>query len=436
MTHRRIVVLGAGQAGASLAAKLRAEGHDGPLALVGEEPALPYQRPPLSKKYLLGEMPKARLQLRPESFWAERDVEMRTGVRAEAIDLEARTVTLAGGEALAWDGLALTLGARPRRLPEAIGGALPGVHHVRDLADVDGMAPAFEPEARLLVVGGGYIGLELGSVWLRLGAKVTVVEMLDEILPNTDQELAVALRKSLEKQGMEILTGTKVTGFDKQKSGLSVKVEGERDEPIACDRVLVAVGRKPCVEGLNLDEAGIDRNKQGQIEVDENYATSKAGVYAIGDLIHGPMLAHKAMDEGVVFVERLAGRESLVDYGLIPGVIYTMPEVASVGATEEELKENDIDYETGKFPFMANGRAKCMDETEGMVKILADPASGHLLGVHILGPKASELIAEAAAVMAFGGSIEDVELIMHPHPTLNEAFKEAALATMGRALHA
>ncbi|HKL25933.1 MAG TPA: dihydrolipoyl dehydrogenase [Desulfuromonadales bacterium] len=304
------------------------------------------------------------------------------------------------------------------------------IGHARDALEYQ------EVPEHLLVVGGGYIGLELGSVWLRLGAKVTVVEMLDEILPNTDQELAVELRKSLEKQGMTILTGTKVTGFDKQKSGLSVKVEGERDEPIACDRVLVAVGRKPCVEGLNLDEAGIDRNKQGQIEVDENYATSKAGVYAIGDLIHGPMLAHKAMDEGVVFVERLAGRESLVDYGLIPGVIYTMPEVASVGATEEELKENDIDYETGKFPFMANGRAKCMDETEGMVKILADPASGHLLGVHILGPKASELIAEAAAVMAFGGSIEDVELIMHPHPTLNEAFKEAALATMGRALHA
>lgn len=288
----------------------------------------------------------------------------------------------------------------------------------------------------LLVVGGGYIGLELGSVWLRLGAKVTVVEMLDEILPNTDQELAVALRKSLEKQGMEILTGTKVTGVEKKKTGLSVQVEGQRDEPIECDRILVAVGRKPCTKGLGLEEAGIERNDQGQIEVDQDYATSKSGVYAIGDLIHGPMLAHKAMDEGVVFVERQAGRESVVDYGLIPGVIYTMPEVASVGATEEELKENEVAYEVGKFPFMANGRAKCMDETEGMIKILAAPDSGHILGVHILGPKASELIAEAAAIMAFGGSIEDVELIMHPHPTLNEAFKEAALATAGRALHA
>lgn len=287
----------------------------------------------------------------------------------------------------------------------------------------------------LVVIGGGYIGLELGSVWLRLGAKVTVVEMLEQILPTTDVEVAVQLRKSLEKQGMTILTGTKVAEVVTDEN-LIVKIEGEHNDDIPCDRVLVAVGRKPCTDDLDLESAGVKLNAQQQIEVDENYATSKPGVYAIGDLIHGPMLAHKAMDEGVVFVERLLGRQSEVDYELIPGIMYTMPELAAVGATEEQLKQRDITYNVGKFPFMASGRARCMDEPEGMVKVLAEPDSGHILGVHIMGAKASELIAEAVSIMAFGGSVEDVELIMHPHPTLSEAFKEAALATAGKAIHA
>ncbi|MCK4536214.1 MAG: dihydrolipoyl dehydrogenase [Desulfuromonadales bacterium] len=292
-----------------------------------------------------------------------------------------------------------------------------------------------EVPEHLVVVGGGYIGLELGSVWMRLGAKVTVVEMLEQILPTTDVEVAVQLRRSLEKQGMTILTGTKVAGVTKGDT-LTVKLEGQKDGEISCDRVLVATGRRPCIEGLDLEQAGITLNELKQIDVDQNYATSKPGVYAIGDLIHGPMLAHKAMDEGVVFVERLLGRQSEIDYDLIPGIMYTMPELAAIGATEEQLKERGIAYNVGKFPFMANGRARCMDEPEGMVKVLAAPDSGHILGVHIMGPKASELIAEAVSIMAFGGSIEDVELIMHPHPTLSEAFKEAALAAAGKAVHA
>lgn len=292
-----------------------------------------------------------------------------------------------------------------------------------------------EVPEHLVVLGGGYIGLELGSVWMRLGAKVTVVEMLEQILPNTDLEIAIQLRRSLEKQGMTILTGTKVTAASTADK-VTVSLEGDNPGELVCDKLLVAAGRRPATAGLGLEDAGIQFTEQKQIAVDENYATSKAGVYAIGDLVAGPMLAHKAMDEGVAFVERLVGRMSEVDYDLVPGIMYTMPELAAVGATEEQLKERGVAYNAGKFPFMASGRARCMDEPEGMVKVLAAPDSGHILGVHIMGPKASELIAEAVSIMAFGGSIEDVELIMHPHPTLSEAFKEAALAAAGKAVHA
>jgi len=288
----------------------------------------------------------------------------------------------------------------------------------------------------LVVVGGGYIGLELGSVWLRLGSKVTVVEMLDQLLPNTDQEVAKVLIKSLEKQGMTIHAGTKVAAVEKTTDRLSVKLTGQVDATLACDKLLVAAGRRPNTEGLGLDEAGVKLDESGRILVDENYRTSAANVYAIGDLIHGPMLAHKAMDEGTVCVERIAGELPEVDYALIPGVVYTMPEVAAVGATEEQLKAAGTEYATGKFPFMASGRAKALDETEGFVKVLAKPDSGRILGVHIIGPRASELIAEAAGIMAFGGSIEDVALIMHAHPTLSEAFREAALGAAGKAVHA
>jgi dihydrolipoamide dehydrogenase len=286
----------------------------------------------------------------------------------------------------------------------------------------------------LVVVGGGYIGLELGSVWLRLGAKVTVVEMLDTLLPSTDQEVAKTLVKSLEKQGMTILPGTRVTGAEKSPAGLSLTLEGKYPQTLACDRLLVAAGRRACTEELALDAVDI-RLEQGRIPVDANYQTVCANVYAIGDLIHGPMLAHKAMDEAVVCVERLHGDLPEVDYQLIPGVVYTQPEAASVGRTEEQLKSADIAYAIGRFPFMASGRAKALDETEGFVKVLAAPESGRILGVHILGPRASELIAEAVSIMAFGGSIEDVAAIMHAHPTLAEAFREAALGAGGKAVH-
>jgi len=288
----------------------------------------------------------------------------------------------------------------------------------------------------LVVIGGGYIGLELGSVWLRLGAKVTVVEMLEKMLPGTDQEVTEALLKSLQKQGMVIHAGTKVVGIAKDKSHVTLKLEGKVDQTLTCDRVLVAAGRKPCTDGLGIEEAGIKLDETGRIIVDDNYQTSTANIYAIGDLIHGPMLAHKAMDEGVVLAEQLAGESCVVDYNLIPGVVYTHPEAASIGPTETQLKEAGTSYKVGRFPFMASGRARAMDNVDGFVKVLANPDSGRILGVHILGPCASELISEAVTVMSFGGSIEDVALTMHAHPTLSEVFKEAALGAFGKAVHA
>jgi dihydrolipoamide dehydrogenase len=288
----------------------------------------------------------------------------------------------------------------------------------------------------LVVIGGGYIGLELGSVWLRLGAKVTVVEMLEQMLPSTDQELTAALLKSLQKQGMTIHAGTRVAGMERTKQGVELRLEGKVTETLSCDKVLVAAGRKPCLEGLGLDEAGVKLDETKRIVVDADYQTSTPNIYAIGDLIQGPMLAHKAMDEGVVFVERMAGEHPVVDYNLIPGVVYTHPEVASIGNTEEQLKAQGIPYKVGRFPFMASGRARAMDNVDGFVKVLAKPESGRLLGVHIIGPCASELISEAVTIMSFDGSIEDVALTMHAHPTLSEAFKEAALGAFGKAVHA
>ena len=288
----------------------------------------------------------------------------------------------------------------------------------------------------MVVIGGGYIGLELGSVWLRLGAKVTVVEMLEQMIPSTDQEVTKTLLKSLEKQGMTIHTGTKVASMEQGDQGVTLTLEGKVNDTISCDKVLVAAGRKPCTEGLGLEEAGVKLDDTGRISVDAHYQTSVPGIYAIGDLIHGPMLAHKAMDEGVALAEQLAGEHTVVDYNLIPGVVYTHPEAASIGPTEEQLKDAGTPYKVGKFPFMASGRARAMNNVEGFVKVLANPESGRILGVHIIGPFASELISEAVTVMSFDGSVEDIALTMHAHPTLSESFKEAALGAFGKAVHA
>ncbi len=291
---------------------------------------------------------------------------------------------------------------------------------------------------KLLVIGAGVIGLELGSVWRRLGTEVLVVEYLDRILPGMDGDVAKSFQRMLEKQGLKFKLSSKVTAVENTPKGMNVKVEpasGGSAEMISADVVLVAVGRVPYTEGLGLAEAGIAVDAKKRIVVDGHYQTNVTGVYAIGDVIAGPMLAHKAEDEGVALAEMLTGQAGHVNYNVIPNVIYTAPEVASVGKSEEELKTEGIAYSSGKFPFTANGRAKVNRSTDGFVKILADAKTDQILGVHIIGPHAGEIIAEAAVIMEFGGSAEDLARTCHAHPTLTEAVKEAAMAVAKRAIH-
>jgi dihydrolipoamide dehydrogenase len=292
---------------------------------------------------------------------------------------------------------------------------------------------------KLLVVGAGIIGLELGSVWRRLGAQVTIVEFLDHILPGIDGEVARQFHRLLQKQGIAFKLSSKVTGVDTSGKTLNVKVEpavgGGAAETIEADVVLVAIGRVPFTEGLGLEAAGVAKDNRGRVIVDPHFQTNVAGIYAIGDVIAGPMLAHKAEDEGVAAAEVIAGQAGHVNYEVIPNVVYTSPEIASVGKTEEELKAAGIAYQVGKFPFSANARARANLATDGFVKILADAKTDRVLGVHILGPDAEAMIAEAAIAMEFGASSEDIARTCHAHPTLSEAVKEAALAVAKRAIN-
>jgi dihydrolipoyl dehydrogenase len=291
---------------------------------------------------------------------------------------------------------------------------------------------------KLLIVGAGVIGLELGSVWHRLGAEVVVVEFLDRILPGMDGEIAKQFQRILEKQGFAFKLGAKVTGIDTSGNRLAAKVEpaaGGAAETLEADVVLVCIGRVPYTEGLGLKEAGVALDNRGRVQIDSHFATSVKGVYAIGDVVAGPMLAHKAEDEGVAVAEILAGQAGHVNYDVIPGVVYTTPEVSSVGKTEEELKQAGVAYTVGKFPFTANGRSKVNQTTEGFVKVLADAKTDRVLGVHIIGREAGEMIHEAAVLMEFGGAAEDLARTCHAHPTRSEAIKEAALAVGKRAIH-
>lgn len=290
----------------------------------------------------------------------------------------------------------------------------------------------------LLIVGAGIIGLELGSVWARLGAEVTVVEFLDRITPGVDEEVAKQFQRILQKQGFKFLLGKKVTEVKPLKASVKVTIEPAQSEgeaeTLSVDKVLVSIGRRPYTEGLGLESVGVQLDVAGRIETN-GFKTNVDGIYAIGDVISGPMLAHKAEDEGIAVAEMLAGKSGHVNYDVIPGVIYTAPEVAWVGLNEEELTQRGIDYRIGKFPFMANGRAKVNNTTDGFVKILADTKTDLILGVHIVGPEAGNMIAEAAVAMEFGGSAEDLARTCHAHPTLTEAVKEAALAVEDRAIH-
>ena len=290
----------------------------------------------------------------------------------------------------------------------------------------------------LVVIGGGYIGLELGSVWHRLGAEVTVVEYLDKLVPGMDGEIGKTFERVLSKQGLKFKLSTKVTAATTTDSGVDLTVEpakGGAPETLQADVVLVSIGRRPYTANLGLQEAGVALDERGFVKIDPHYRTNVDGIYAIGDVITGPMLAHKAEEEGMAVAELIAGQDGHVNYGVIPGVVYTWPEVASIGATEEMLKKDGISYNAGRFPFTANGRARAMGATDGFVKILADKTTDRILGAHIIGPDAGTLVAEIATAMEFGASSEDVARICHAHPSLSEAVKEAALAVEGRAIH-
>ena len=290
----------------------------------------------------------------------------------------------------------------------------------------------------LAVIGGGYIGLEMGSVWRRLGAEVTVIEFLDRIVPGMDGEIGKQFQRTLSRQGFKFRLGTKVTAAKKTNKAVTLTLEpatGGDPETLDADVVLVAIGRRPFTDGLGLDEVGVDRDEAGRVRTNGRFETSVPGIYAIGDVIAGPMLAHKAEEEGVALAEMLAGQAGHVNYETVPGIVYTWPEVASVGRTEEQLKAEGVEYKSGKFPFMANSRARTNADTDGFVKILADARTDRVLGVHIIGPDAGTMIHEGVMAMEFGGSAEDIARAFHGHPTLNEAVKEAALAVDGRAIH-
>ncbi len=317
--------------------------------------------------------------------------------------------------------------------------SLPGIEiNEKNIVSSTGALSFEKVPSKLAVIGGGYIGLEMGSVWSRLGSEVTVIEYLDYITPGMDREISNEFQKILSKQGIKFKMGSKVETVEDQ--GKSVKiiytnVKNSKKEILEVEKVLLSVGRKPYTEGLNLSKVGIKKDSKGRIEVNNKLQTSVKNIYAIGDVIKGPMLAHKAEEEGIAVAEILAGQAGHVNYDVIPGVIYTSPEVATVGKTEEQLKEENKSYKTGKFPFLANSRAKVNNETEGFVKILADSKTDKVLGVHIIGPHCGDMIAEMALAMEFGASAEDIARTCHAHPTHTEAIKEAALAVDKRPIH-
>ncbi len=311
---------------------------------------------------------------------------------------------------------------------------LPGIEADGTFVGTSTEALAFDSvPAHLVVIGGGYIGLELGSVWRRLGAKVTVLEYADRILTGIDADIAAEALALFKKQGLDIHLGVKVTSA--RAVGVGCVVECEGREPIRCDRVLAATGRRPATDDIGLETVGITTDRGGRILVDDQFRTSAAGVWAIGDCIPGPMLAHKAEEDGVACADGIAGKWVHVDYDLVPAVVFTHPEIAAIGRTEEQLKGAGIAYKKGVFPFRGNGRARTINDTTGKVKVLADAATDRVLGIHIIGPAAGDLIGEAAAAMNFGATAEDIARVCHAHPTLPEALKEAAMAVDGRAIH-
>lgn len=359
-----------------------------------------------------------------------------TGYNGTGEFVDAKTIrvnSLDGSQTeLTADHIIIATGSKPA--------SLPGVNLEDELVDSNSEAIDYDNVPKhLAVIGGGYIGIELGSVWRRLGSKVTVIEYLDRIFPGFDSELAKEALKLFKKQGLEFKLGHAVTGVKANAKSVTISVKDAKSDkdvdPIKADRVLVAVGRKPFTDGLGLDNAGVKTDERGYIPVDGQYQTNVKGVYAIGDVIPTAMLAHVAEEEGIACVEHMVTNYGHVNYDVIPAIVYTHPELAMVGKTEDQLKEEDIAYRKGKFHFRGNGRAFALNDTEGLVKVLADKSSDRVLGVHIVGPRAGDLIAECAAAMEFHASAEDIARLCHAHPTLSEAVKEAAMAVDGRQIH-
>lgn len=367
-----------------------------------------------------------------EGLLRKRGVERRLGTGRVVAPGQVEVIDEAGGqERVHANAIVIATGS--------VATPLPGVPIDEDRIVSSTGALAFpEIPAHLVVIGAGYVGLELGSVWRRLGARVTVIEYLDRITPGMDAELAAALQKVLMAQGLEFRLGHKVTGAQAGTSVVSLNVEpaaGGAAQAVEADRVLVAIGRRPCTDGVDCDALGITRDARGFVQVDARFQTSVPGIYAIGDVVGGAMLAHKASEEGVALAEQLAGLPGHVDYEVIPAIVYTAPEVATVGRTEEQLHAEGVAYKVGRFPFAANSRARAKAQAEGFVKVLADATTDRILGVHMIGPEAGSLIHEAAVAMAFRGAADDLARTCHAHPTLPEALKEAAMAVNGWALH-
>ncbi len=460
MEHHDLVVIGAGPGG--YVAALRAAQLGLSVACVEREPALG------GTCLRIGCIPSKALLESSELYAAARKDLKKHGIRTgrvsfdlgrmmarkeRVVDTLTRGVAglfrkhgvtrYAGHGRLAEPGRVVVTGeGEPREIearhillaPGSRSAELPGVELDGDRIGTSTEALSWpEVPGRLVVIGAGAIGLELGSVWSRLGAKVTFVEYLDRILPGMDGALAEEARKLFEKQGLTFLLGARVTAARREGEECVVACEGR--EPLRCDRVLLAVGRRPVTEGLGLEAVGIEPDAAGRIPVNERFETSAPGVYAVGDVIAGPMLAHRASEEGIACVERIVTGYGHVNREVIPAIVYTRPELAAVGRTEEDLREAGIPFRAGSFPFRANGRARALESTEGRVKILAHAETDRVLGVHILGPRAGDLIAEAAAAMEFGASSEDIARTCHAHPTLSEAVREAALDALGRPLH-
>jgi len=353
--------------------------------------------------------------------------------KIEAAGKVAVDLTAGGSTLISAKNIIIAVGSEPSPLPTC-----PVDNAKKRIVDSTGALDLESVPKSMVVVGGGVIGLEMGSVWRRLGAKVTVVEYLDTITPGMDKEITAAFFKILKKQGMEFQLSTKVIASKVIETGVELSVEpsaGGAASTINADVVLVSTGRRPFTKGIGLEALGIEMDRIGRVKVDSHFRTAVPGIWAIGDCIDGPMLAHKAEEEGIACVENIAGFAGHVNYDAIPGVVYTFPELATVGQTEEQLKKAGIAYNKGSFPFMANSRARCVGDTEGMVKILADKATDKILGMHIIGPNAGEMIAEGVLGMEYGAASEDIARTCHAHPTLSEALKEACMATYDKPIH-